>query len=211
MDDLRVRVVNTALTALGQDPVEDLLEASLDASMAAVKVLRVLDDARDTVLATHGFFCAMTYGTLQVSIIPDQSNWKYPYTFLLPADALAVWEIEGTPLTEFYSPAWCGRWEIGTTDGPRQFIRAKDSCPLNAGWTRRADWGALSVLVRDAVAYEAAYRSAVSVTGDAATMKSLEGPKKTKLTDAISKDGTQGGGDPPLAPSIPAMIRASSR
>ena len=56
MSDLyRVRAVNKALFLMGQEPVPDLSDASLEASQAAVKCLRAIDDARDTTLRRHGF------------------------------------------------------------------------------------------------------------------------------------------------------------
>lgn len=211
--DPKVSIVNVALGQLGQEPVVDLSAASLAASNATVKILRVLDDARDAVLARHGFLCAMEYAELQPSNLAG--SWKYPTVYLLPGGALEVWEIGGFPLTDYYSTFWRPRWEVGTRDtdqGPQKIIRARNAdAGLNVAYTRRASWGALETLVRDAVAYEAAARAAYSVTGDVQRASQLEKRAQEKIAAAIAKEGTQEGGQEPLAPSIPAALRNYSR
>lgn len=213
-DDARVKVVNTALGQLGQEPVADLSDTSLQGSNAAVKILRVLDDARDAVLSRHGWLCAMEYVALQPVVIAGYSNWKYPTLYQLPGDGLEVWEIEGCPLTEYYSTFWGGRWEVGSIDtdmGPRRVIRSRDSGGIKAAYTRRASWGALAIQVRDAIAWEAAARVCYSVTGDVNRTSQLKKEAEQKFALAVSKEGTQEGGQEPLAPSIPAALRAFSR
>lgn len=213
-DDARVKVVNIALNQLGQEPVVDLSDASIQGSNAAMKVLRVLDDAREMVLARHGWLCAMVYVTLQPAVIAGYVNWKYPYVYQLPGDGLEVWEIGGCPLTEYYSTWWSGRWEVGSIDtdqGPLKIVRARECGPLNVAYTRRASWGALESHLRDAVAWEAAARSCYSVTADVTRTSQLKKEAESKVMMAIGKEGTQEGGQEPLAPSIPAAIRAFSR
>jgi hypothetical protein len=124
-----VNAVNRALFLLGQDPVDDLSDASLQFSAGAVKLLGALGDARDLTLARHGWACALEYVTLQPATIPGYVNWRYPTVFLLPPDALRVWEIGGTVANGNEYQSWLPRWQIGTTeveneDFPRLIIRA---------------------------------------------------------------------------------------
>src|SRR5581483_1188550 len=143
-DTAKVSIVNTILTQLGNEIVPDLSDASLEASNAAVKVLRVLDDARDMVLSRHSWRCAMAYDTLARAVGTGAESWKFPNVFHLPGDGLAVWEIEDCPLTDYYSTFWRQRWELGTVDtdlGARVLIRSKDdNGSLNVGYTRRCSW-----------------------------------------------------------------------
>ena len=60
-DPIQLRIINMALFELGQEPVVDLTSGSLEQSMAATKLMRVIDDARDTVLSRHGWTCALEY------------------------------------------------------------------------------------------------------------------------------------------------------
>lgn len=218
-DPAQVKLINTALNALGQEPVQDLTEASLQASVAAVKLMRVVEDAREAVLSRHGWGFALSYATLPPAVLPDLVNWRYPTVFLLPGDALQVWEIAG----DVFSPegGFGPRWQVGTLDyqdSARTFVLASaDACAggtldsLQVAYVRRANWSAMGALMRDAIAYETAARAAWSITGD----RAVESAKRKQAEDAvklaISLDATQEGGQPPAAPSIPAAIRASSR
>lgn len=214
-DDAQVRIVNSALFQLGNEPVVDLSDTALQASNAAVKILRVLDSARDTVLARHGWLCAMAYAQLAPSVIDGAASWKYPTSYLLPGDGLRVWEIDGCPLDDWHRTHWGPKWELGTIDtdmGPRQIIRACDADPaLKVAYTRRCSWGALSAHVADAIAFDVAARACYSVTGDNTRASALMKYAENKALLAVSTDGTQEGGQDPLAPSIPAALRAYSR
>ncbi len=232
-DDARVRTVNSALFQLGNEPVPDLSDAALADSLAAVKVLRVMDESRETVLARHGWLCALEYTVLQPVIIAGYANWKYPYVYQLPGDGVMTWEIEGCALTEFYSSYWRQRWELGSIDtdmGPRQIIRAANrgwqggpswasTAPvdpagggsLRVAYVRRASWGALSAHVRDSIAFDMAARAAISVTGDANLAKKLEAAAERKVLLAISTDAKQIEGEEPYAPSIPQALRDYTR
>jgi hypothetical protein len=111
MPDAKTSIVNRVLAALNCEPVADLSDASLASSVAAVKILRVIDDARIDVLARHGWACALEYTRLPPATITNyQPSWPYPWVYLLPAGALRVWEISGERFL------WEPRWQVGTTE-----------------------------------------------------------------------------------------------
>lgn len=221
-DPAQVRIVNTALNALGQEPVTDLTDASLDGSVAAVKILRVLDTARETVLARHGWVCALEYDTLSPSVIPGAANFRYPTVFLVPGNSLRVWEIDGDPWNGDLAGGWGPRWQVGTIENgasARTIIRASSGAfplaggvtTLNIAYVRLANWQALDAHVADAVAFDAAARAAASITGEISMSDKMAKKAEQQVMIAIGIDGTQEGGQPPLAPSIPAAIRNRSR
>lgn len=214
-DTAQVAAVNTALELLGQEPVTDLSDASLEASNAAVKVLRVIETARDTVLRRHGWVCALSYVTLAPAVIVEPPNWRYPTAFLLPGDGLRVWEIEGQVFDPCLPGGWGVRWQVNTVetaDTARTVIRAAGELTgLNVAYVRRANWAALDPHVRDAVAHEAAARAGYTVTGDRNVAGGIAKQAEARFQIAVSVDGTQEGGQPPAAPSIPAWLRAMSR
>ncbi len=210
-DVAKVTVMNTALAQLGQEPVPDLTEASLEDSLAAVKLLRVFDEGRDVVLARQGWLCALQYTTLSPVVIPNYVNWKYPTTYVLPGDGVGVWEIGGWPLTDYYGGYWRQRWELGTLDtdmGPQIIIRARNFADaLNVAYMRRCSWGALTIHLRDAVAFEIAARGCNAVTGDMNLAKKLEAAAERKVQMALSTEAKQIEGEETYAPSIPDSIR----
>jgi hypothetical protein len=208
-DVAKVSIINTILNLLGQEPVVDLSDAALAQSIAAVKALRVIEDARDTVLARHGWVCALNYPTLTPAVIAGYNNWRYPTTYLLPGDGVAVWEIEGVCQYD-----WGPRWQVGTVEtdeGSRTVIRAQNgAAQLNVAYIRRATWAALDAHVRDAVAYDGASRCCYSITGVEPTAGFLA-RVENKILQAIGSDATQEGNQPPMVPSIPEAIRNYGR
>lgn len=208
-DAAQVDMLNTALAILGQEPVAALDDAALEQSVAATKLLRHVEIARDTVLGRHGWVCALEYPVLVPATLPAYSNWRYPYAYLLPANALRVWEIEGQLECD-----WGPRWQAGTAEldsAARKIIRADTAGPLNVAYVRRANWQAMDAHVRDAVAHDTAARGAYAVTGDLAKAAKVQQAAEAKVLLAISIDGTQEGGQPSLAPSTPARIRNAAR
>ncbi|HUO22697.1 MAG TPA: hypothetical protein VMU59_09305 [Caulobacteraceae bacterium] len=219
-DPAQVKIVNTALFQLGQEPVADLSEASRQGSVALVKIMRVMEQARETVLERHGWLCALEYVTLTPAEVAGAApNFRYPTTFLLPGDALQVWEIEGCRRED-----WGPRWQVGSVEAAggasRKIIRAASSewlgpCQtvdrLNVAYVRLANWASLTRQLADAVAFEMAARAAFSVTGDKGLMSALAKAAEDKIIKAIGADGTQEGGQPALAPSIPQRLRNLSR
>jgi hypothetical protein len=214
-DAAQVQIINTALGVLGQEPVAALDEASLKASLSATKLMRHIEAARDAVLARHGWTCALEYVALSPAAIGGYVNWRYPTVYYLPGAALRVWEIEGVSVVAGGADCWGPRWQRGTVEdgaGARQVIRAQSGDgDLNVAYVRRANWTALDTHVADAVAYETAARGAYSVTADQGKAMKAGQAAEARILLAISVDGTQEGGQPSLAPSIPAAIRASAR
>lgn len=210
--DIPLTVINQALFELGSEPVSDLSDSTLETSLAAVKLLRVVEASRDIVLRRHGWTCALEYVTLAPAVIAG--NYRYPTVFLLPGNALRVWEIDGVcigiPGTD-----WPQRWQMGTIEdgaAARQIIRAAGSpASLDVAYVRRAVWAAIEPHVLDAIAYDLAARGCYAVTGDLGQAKKLLGQAEQKAIAAVSVDGTQEGGQPALGPSIPAALRAYSR
>jgi hypothetical protein len=132
IDDARTQIVNDALFWLGNEPVPDLSDASLAASVAAVKLLRVIERARDVVLVRHGWTCALEYASLSPAAIANYNPpASYPTVFLLPADALRVWSVEGAATTSEIWQGWEPRWQVGTTeaDGATRLI-LRGSAPV---------------------------------------------------------------------------------
>lgn len=218
-DVAEVKIVNTALGLLGQEPVADLSEPALAASMAATKLMRHIDVARDTVLRRHGWTCALEYATLSPAILDGYVNWRYPTVYLLPANALRTWEIGGITFSgaagSLESDCWAPRWQCGTfetDDGARQIIRAQNADEtLNIVYIRRCNWAALDSHLADGVAFDLAARGCYDVTGDVARTSQLKKDAEAKVMLAISVGDTQEGGQPPLMGSTPAAIRNSSR
>ncbi|HEV2530953.1 hypothetical protein [Phenylobacterium sp.] len=214
-DVVQVKAMNTALAALGQEPVAALDDAALQGSIAATKLLRHVDDARDAVLARHGFVCALTYTHLAPTPAPPGSDWRYPFLYQLPADALRIWEIAGQVVNGQEWTCDGRRWQLGSIElddgASRTVIRSSSDGDLDVCYVRRASWGSLDIHVRDAIAQTIAARGAYAVTGDLAKQSKQEKTAETAVLLAISVDGTQEGGQPPLAPSTPAAIRNISR
>ncbi|MGH6958596.1 MAG: hypothetical protein ACREEW_18170 [Caulobacteraceae bacterium] len=218
----QLSVINAALGILGREPVADLTAASLAKSDATVKLLRSIETAKNVVLQRHGWLCALTYASLAPAQIPNYSNWRYPFVFLAPGDALRIWEVAGWGCEG--QPSWGGppRWEVGTYDfapGASRFLIRVGSWweaqaiadgaagELNIAYVRRCAWEALTELLGDAIAYEAAWRQCNSITGDKQLAQGLEQTKERMVQMALGEDATQTGGQPPLAPSIPAALR----
>ena len=123
--DAKTNLVNDALQWLGNEPVTDLSDASLAASVAAIKILRVIERSRDTVLARHGWTCALEYVSLAPATIANYvPPPAYPSVFLMPADALRVWSIDGQATASATWQGWEPRWQVGTTeaDGSTRLI-----------------------------------------------------------------------------------------
>lgn len=214
-----VDLVNQALFLTGNEPVQDLSDAALDASVAAVKMLRVKEKSRDAVLSRHGWVEALEYRSLAPAVLDGSAtvapwtNFRYPTVYLLPQDALRVWEVAGQPVGttgRALEPRWqLGTWE--TDDGARLVIGSCED-PASAGelevcYLRRANWASLGAQLKDAIAWDMASRACYAITGDVARTSQLRKEAEEKLQLAIGADGTQEGHQPPLAPSIPAQIR----
>lgn len=221
-DAAQVRVMNDALFQLGQEPVTDLSEASLQGSAAATKLMRVIDQSLDAVLSRHGWVEALEYVTLPPAVLPNYVNWRYPSVFLAPADCLQVWEINGEVFNSGLVGGWGPRWQVGkveTADAAQTIIRASSTVcglagtldHLDIAYVRRVNWQALGASLRDAVAFDLAARGAYNITGDKAVAAGLKKDAEGKVMLAIGADGTQEGGQPAAAPSIPAMLRNLSR
>lgn len=226
-DVAQVSMMNRALFQLGNEPVADLSDASLAQSNAAVKILRIMDDSRDVVLHRHGWCCALTYVTLAPMATPP-ANFRYAAAFQCPGDFVRVWEVANpfddgtqvsvvppqdyfmTPDPNFYPEE---RWQLVTVDtdqGAQSMILTADALDtLNLCYVRRAGWGALDPHLRDAIAFDMAARAGFSVGG--MDPGKLEKAAETKILAAISVDATQEGGQPILAPSIPAALRNFTR
>ena len=210
-----VDIMNTALAAIGQEPVADLSAPSLAGSIAATKLLRSIETSRSVVLRRHGWLCALEYATLAPATIAGYVNWRYPGVFLVPGASLRVWEIEGCSFNLLLLGGWGPRWQVGSTEvsGAAQIIIRSAGCPpsLNIAYVRLADWAALDAHVCDAIAADLAARGCYSVTGDKAQADRLVKWAEQQVLLAISVEAAEEGGQPPLQISIPALIRRLSR
>ena len=212
-DVAQLKVLNAALAALGNEPLTDLTDDSIQQSGAAYKLLRSIELSFDAVIGRHGWTCALEYVQLTPLAAPA-GDWKYPWRYTPPGDCLLVWEIEGQ-LFNGDAQCWAPRWQVGTVDtdiGARQIIRSRDSIDtLNVAYVRRCSYGALTPHLVDAIGHELAGRCCFSINGDAGTAERLKNTAEKKILMAISVEGTQEGGQQPIAPSIPQMIRNRSR
>lgn len=223
----QVEVINTALDALGKAQVTDLTEADLQQNAAARNLMAQLGPATRAVLTRHGWLCALSYGCIAEAQLPNDANWKYSHRYLLPAGALRVWEVrtpfflrqiwdEIDPITfgEIGPPLRFGdEWEFATIDtdlGSQALVRSTICGTLAMSWTRICSYTAMPAPLRDAIALDAARRSAFNITGQAQMRAAMAAEAEKAVQLAISVDGTQQGGQV-LAPSIPAMIRMISR
>lgn len=227
-DTAQCAIINTALSLMGMPSVADLSEASLRQNAAATKLMANFDNSYSTVLRRHGWLCALTYVCLPAAVIAGDSNWKYPAKYLLPGGALRVWEVRDPgPQIPFEEIDWLSfgmlgppliqgvAWEVNTIDaeaGASQLVvRSSQTCGLALSYVRRCNFSALDGHVADAVGYDVAARCAWNITGDRGVAKDLAAEAEKKVMLAISVDGTQEGGQAPLAPSITSQIRAMSR
>lgn len=222
-----VDIYNTALGQLGKATVADLSTASLAQSGAATQLKRVANSSLETVLARHGWLCALNYDWLEPAVLANDTNWKYRTRYQLPAGALRVWEVrtpgEASFLTEinlasfglFGTPLIEGEaWEtnrIDNGDGATLVLRTNLQCGVAVAWVRKCSYAALDPHVADAVAFDMAARVARNVTGDEGTAKGLEAKAEQKVLLAISVDSTQQGGQAPLVHQTMARIRDISR
>lgn len=213
-DDAELMVLNAALAALGNEPLTDLNDDSLQGSGAAYKLLRSMDLSRQTVLSRHGWLCALEYTTLTPEPA-DAGNWKYPWQYRLPADALIVWEVAGECLWLEGQWACANRWQTATIDsdlGAIKVLRGLGQIdPLPIAYVRDAGWSGLSASLLDAIGLELAGRCCYGINGDRATASDLKNQAEKKIALAIGAEAKQEGEQDPLAPSIPAMIRNRSR
>jgi hypothetical protein len=230
MADLnQVNIINTALGLLGNEPVADLSDASLNTSNAAVKLMRSIETSRATVLRRHGWVCALTYTTLY-PMANAPANFRYSGAFACPGDFLRVWELPDpfattanagvVPPGDYFG--WADpnfypqeRWQLGTAEtdlGAQSIIWTADALTaMPLCYVRKAGWGAIDPHVADAIAFDVAARQCYSINGDLAMAKSLMQQAEAKAIAAVSVDATQEGGQPPYAPSIPAALRNRAR
>jgi hypothetical protein len=82
---------------------------------------------------------------------------------------------------------------------------------IDVVYVRRAAYAALDPHVADAVAMQTAARGCYAVTGDASLKSNLQKTAEGALILAISTEGTQEGGQPPAAFSIPRALRRYAR
>lgn len=222
-DPAELSALNDALFLLGQEPVAGVADADLQGSVALVKLLRVVDQARDTALRRHGWTCALRYDVMAPASLADYSNFRYPTVFKLPGEFLRLWELEGQPCGSWdpdlgWIATWSGygpRWQMGShEDGSGSTVKVLRTSQLdsaNVVWIKRIGYGAMDAHVLDYFAHELAARGCFSITGDVQKAKELHAQAEEKALMAISVDGTQEGGQPAWAPSRTAAIRAMSR
>lgn len=240
--DAKTQIVNDALSWLGNEPVVDLSDASLASSIATVKLMRVIERAREVVLGRHGWTCALEYATLAPATIANYvPPPAYPSLFLLPADAIRVWSIEGDATTSALWQGWEPRWQVGTTevDGSTRLI-LRGAAPVSwdgldgAGlgfpfgglassasvgglssiaiaYVRRADWASLDANLADAVSLTLAARGCPSISGDTSKTNALLKQAEAAVQLAIGSEANQEGGQPQLAASIPQRLRNIGR
>lgn len=214
-DVAQMTCLNAALLQLGNEPVSDILDEQIEESGALFKLLRAMDLARDVVLGRHGWLCVLQYTVLTPEAAPP-GNWKFPWQYLLPGDCIRPWEIGGIVFQGTEHECWGPRWQSATIDndiGSRLLIRSRDKIDsLRIGYVRRpSSWMALAPHLLDAIGWELAGRTCYAINGDAAKAKDLKKEAEGKVLMAISVDGVQTGGEEPVSPSIPAMIRNLSR
>jgi hypothetical protein len=221
-DPAQVRIVNNALGHLGQEPVTDLEDASLAGLGGGGQAdAGATTRPSDTVLATATAGSdALKYVTL--TAVPDLPA-KLAVSDRLPRPGrqpARVGDRRRAGELAACAGSWGPRWQVGKIeagDAARWIIRAsKDACSggtldsLNIAYVRKANWASFSAHLADAISYEAAVRAAYSITGEQPSA-TLTKRAAEQIMVAIGIDGTQEGGQPPAAPSIPAAIRNMSR
>jgi hypothetical protein len=230
--DPQVRVMNVALGQLGKLPVTDLSEQSLRASTAAMKLQAFMEDARDAVLERHGWLCAMTYAILSPATdaaVAADGAWKYPTYYVLPGDVVKIWEVRTPTLIQpFWSEIdWIAfsqlgpaiiegeAWEVTTKDYPdgssQDILRTDLLDQVAISYCRRCNWAAMPFLMLQAVGFDLAARGCYTVTADQQRQVKLEQLAEQKIQLALSSESMLEGGQPAIAPSIPARIRQISR
>jgi hypothetical protein len=230
--DAQTRAMNIALAQLGKLPVTDLMEQSLRASSAAMKLYAFMDDAMEHVLERQGWLCAMTYALLNPATsaqIAADGNWRFPVYYALPGGCLRVWEVRTPSLiqpwwgdidwiafSELGPPVMEGEaWQVTTidsSDGSSQKILRTDlQVGLAISYTRKCNWAALPFIMLQAIGFELAALGCYTVTADQQRQMKLEQLAESKVQLALSVEATQEAGMASIAPSIPARIRAISR
>lgn len=230
--DAKTRAMNIALAQLGKLPVTDLMEQSLRASSAAMKLNAFIDDARDQVLERQGWLCAMSYAVLYPATdaaIAADANWRFPVYYQLPGDCLRVWEVRTPTLiqpwwgdidwiafSELGPPVMEGEaWQVTTIDSQdgssMKVLRTDLQDSICISFTRRCNWAALPFSLLQAIGFELAALGCYTVIADQARQQKLEQLAEAKVQMALSIEATQEAGMPSIAPSIPARIRAITR
>lgn len=168
-----LRVVNRALRALGEPPV-DTLEDMDEAPSAVVKLLNDYDTIVGAVLKKIGRGEFIAYATLS-PLIAD-GDWNFPYRYQMPADGLV-----------FLDPETCGEMEmaIETVAGVDQHvIKAKANGALNLAYVRRVNLDLLADEVIEALGLNLAAMSAYQITQQRDWSDRVEQKAKTAISEA---------------------------
>lgn len=196
------KVFNRALGFLGEPSVETLDPSELSA--AGRKMLPFLDAARDQVLGAHHWTVAMHYASLERAA-DVAVNWKYPYVYNLPDNAIRLVEVSA-----------CGyAWEQGTAavgdeGAERAVIWSDHPGPLKVACIRRIAWAVLPESLIMAVSLRLAALACVGINGDEDRESKLDKRAAQAVLAAIGQEGSQQGGQDPLLDDPYARLRASA-
>lgn len=199
MTDAVTSLVNSAFAQLGEDPVSDVTLTPTPARVT--KIMPHVQDAIDAVLVRYGWLCALEYATIYPEpTIPG--NWRFQHHYVIPEGGLCFWRVERTT-----------GWERGVQErddgATRDVLRAIEGGALNVAYVKRREAEALTVNVRDAVAFELAARACQSITGNGDLALKLQKAAAEALSSAIGSDGRDAK-DEAMLPDRLACIRASA-
>lgn len=145
----------------------------------SVELSDIYEAERDIVLAAHPWNFAKFWAT--VAADATNSNWRYAYTYSLPADpwCLRVWEME-----------FDIKWEVG---GNRK-IHTDQGAPLRFSYIGRVtDESRFSPGFVDTLATKLAIEAGPKIAGiSAARLQVLQQEYDAKLSSARSDDGQEG-------------------
>lgn len=195
----KLLIFNQALAHLGEDPVDSLTPSTMPA--AARKMTAFVESARSSILGAHHWTDAMRYVTLERAEVAG--DWKYPYVYLLPDEALRVTEVNISDEA----------WEQGSMliDAAEQrVIRSTFDGALPVAYIRLIDWEVLPAILATAIALRLAALAAVPIGGDEAREAKLEKRAVEAVAAAIGREGSQQGGQAPLFDDPYARLRASA-
>lgn len=196
----RIKLVNQALSHLGEEPFD-----SLDVDPQPPKLRKILphvDPSLAWVLRQHPWLSAMDYRTLGVSATLA-GDWRYPYVYELPLGCIRLWTVDG-----------CSRWERGVAldsgGAAKVVVRADTNAGLNVGFTTMVPVEALDPDLFRIVGYELAACAAGPIQNDYEKAVALRKVGLSLLPAAQGADGTEQGGQPPEIVSTLGLARRSA-
>ena len=149
-----LKLINRALRALNEEPIDEIDEEDLDGQPnAVIKLIGEYDTVIGRTLKAIGR--GEFIGHVELTPLEMDGDWKFPYRFQLPDDGLV-----------FLDGGGCGlEMAVETVDGIEQkVLRGKSDEPLQISYVRRCSVDLLADEVFEAMGLGLAAASAYQIT-----------------------------------------------